>query len=114
MILGYPEDTHPVSKEWDGTQQKQLKPRVSGSSEGGWKTNRKETTQIPKLTNCVQTGAISTIGRITYFNLWCQSTYFNSKCSVWTQNIFKKSKQFDTISLCRPCPSLSHSFYETL
>lgn len=51
MILGYPEDTHSVSKEWDGTQQKQLKLRVSGSWEGGWETNRKETTQIPKLTN---------------------------------------------------------------
>lgn len=54
MILGYPEDTHPLSKEWDGTQQKQLKLRVSGSGEGGWETNRKETTQIPKLTNCLK------------------------------------------------------------
>lgn len=58
-----------------------------------------------------KTGATPATERITYYNL-CQSTYFNS--SVWTKNIFKKSNQFDTISPCRPCPSLFHSFYEAL
>lgn len=58
-----------------------------------------------------KTGATPATERITYYNL-CQSTYFNS--SVRTKNIFKKSNQFDTISPCRPCPSLFHSFYEAL